>query len=182
MNITINFGGFYESHHGYIIDNAVAYEIGAIDPDTGEIDHDKLYDFNDWDSVAIDYAQQWLEMLNSELDTEFRFISLYRPRQYNFSTDTITAHVEPNDLLKVFKAIKENDLKSDVFRIIRDRTTSCDGYAAFYRYGDIFEKENHHFLIEFMIDALLDAFNESYPFIKEDYYPSVTIDLPETES
>ena len=181
MDISINFGGFYNSHHEYIAEQAVAYEIGAVDPDTGEIDHDKLYEFNDWSTVFLDYAQQWLDMLNSELDTDFKFISLDSPREYNFRTDVIYARASTADCLKVFKAVKEVDIKSDVYRIIRDRTTSSDGYAAFYKYGDIFEKENLHFLIEFMLDALLDSFNESYPFIKEDFYCSQPLEIPDFE-
>lgn len=179
MNIRINFGGFYNSHHEFIVEKAIGYAIGADDPETGEINGDKLWDFNQWGEAYTDYAQQWLDMLNSEIGTNFRFIELNSPNQYNFRTDEIYAHATTADCLAVFKAIKNEDIKSDVFRIIRDRTTSYDGYRAFYRYGDIFERDQWHFLIEFMLDALIERLNEDYPFMVEDYYPAFNIELLE---
>ena len=51
MNTTINFGGFYHTHHEYIIEQAVGYMLGIDDPETGEMDSEALCNFNDWPSV-----------------------------------------------------------------------------------------------------------------------------------
>ena len=80
MNTTINFGGFYHTHHEYIIEQAVGYMLGIDDPETGEIDSEALYDFNDWPSVMNDYAKQWLDMLNADLGTSLSFMELNSPQ------------------------------------------------------------------------------------------------------
>ena len=169
MYSTVNFGGFYNSFHDYICERAVAYEIGAVDDD-GEINGDKLFDYNDWERVHNNYASEWLDALNSELDTNLKFVSLDSPKFYNYSTDTIHVSYTHGDALKLFKYIKDNDLKGEVYRIIKDRTTSCDGYHAFYKYADIFAKDGNGFLIEFMLDAIIDSLNADYPFVLDDFY------------
>lgn len=171
MYININFGGFYESHHSYIVENAAAYDLDLVD-ENGDINdpNEDLCNKVDWSEYHLAYAKKWLDMFNSMFDTELQFHHLKSPQYYNYSTDEIVAYVTKKDCLQLFKAIREGDIKYIVFRIIKDRTTSYDGYHAFYKYGDIFEKENLNFLIEFMIDALIERENEDYPMIVEDFY------------
>ena len=42
-----------------------------------------------------------------------------------------------------------------VFSIIKEKTTSYDGYISFYYYEDFFKKENLSFLIECLFDVIL---------------------------
>lgn len=170
IDTTINFGGFYNSYHESIVERAVALMIGADDPDTGEIDHDKLYDFNDWEKYNVQYCAAFINKLNYELSTDLIFRSMSSPKEYNFRTDTINVDISKTDVLKLFTYIKDNSLKNEVFAGIKNATTSRDGYSAFYSYCELFTSENRHFLIEIMIDVILADLGKDYPFIEEDFY------------
>lgn len=176
MNIFIDFGGFYNTWHDDICERAVAYQIGAVD-DYGEIDRDNdaFYEFIGWDEVHAQYSDQWLKMLNSELDTKMRFIGVSSPRYYNYSTDKIAATISKRDQRKIMEFISDNDLRPDLMRVIRDQTTARDGYCPFYGYKEIFRRENRDLLIQMALQVIINEYlSADYPFVLEDFYPDIS--------
>lgn len=173
MNTTINFGGFYNSHHDDIIERAMAYSIGAVD-DMVEIDHDKLFDVEkaEWDTVKEEYSKEWLDMLNDETGTNMKFIALSSPQFYNYNTDVIIADISRKDTIQLFTYIRNNDLKREVFQRMKDVTSNHSGYHALYYYAELFYKENRSLLLQVIIDVIISAMEESCPFIVEDFYYS----------
>lgn len=84
-------------------------------------------------AIASDYVDAFAEFLE-ELDltgTALTFKSLKSPREYNFSTDTITAEISVAAVEAMFKALKVDGFK-DLKRVIIDRHTSRSGFVSFY--------------------------------------------------
>ena len=143
INTTVNFGGFYESIHSYAIDNYV---------------EDYEYDFENVNYRATYeiYAKDYIKVLNNELDINISFKSLNSPKFYNYSTDFINVEITKKDALKLFQYVRNEDLKQEVFNIIKESSTSKDGYVAFYNYEDFFKKENLNILVECMLDVIIE--------------------------
>ena len=172
-NVTINFGGFYNTWHEDCIERAVAMMLDCDDHNTGEIDSDKLHDTataENWQQAHKQYCIEYINKLNEKLDTEIIFKSLDSPREYNFKTDVILADIAHKDSLKLFEYIKENDLKSEVIELIEQATTSRDGYSPFYDYADFFMLENRDLLLTCLLDAIITELNEDYPFMVDEFY------------
>lgn len=147
INTSINFGGFYNSIHSDMIDTYVEdYEYN-------------WEDVNYKDTFEI-YAKDYIKVLNNKLDTNISFKALNSPRFYNYSTDFINVDISKKDILKLFQYVRNEDLKQEVFNIIKKSSTSKDGYVAFYNYEDFFKKENLNILVECMLDIIVDNLQE----------------------
>lgn len=147
IETVVNFGGFYESIHSDIIDTYI-----------------EMMEYN-WEDVNYIstfeiYSKDYIKVLNNKLDTNISFKALVSPKYYNFSTDYINVDISKKDILKLFKYIKEEELKEEVFNIIKDSSTSKDGYVAFYEYKDFFKKENLDILVECMLDVIIENLQE----------------------
>lgn len=143
INTNINFGGFYESIHSDIIDTYI-----------------EMMEYN-WEDVNYIstfeiYSKDYIKVLNNKLDTNISFKALVSPKFYNFSTDKINVDISKKDILKLFQYVRNEDLKQEVFNIIKKSSTSKDGYIAFYNYKDFFKKENLGLLLECMLDIIVD--------------------------
>jgi len=181
MQVSINFGGFYESWHDDICERATAWAVGAIDPDTGEIDGEALYSKNiDWWSVHTEYAQRWLDLFNDETCARLEFVRVNSPRFYNFESDAIIAECSRSDLLALLKHTRWLGIRDNVRERMRDVTQSRSGYIAFYSYGDLFKSENRDIFAQGVCDAIIEHENDAggYGFIVEDF--SLSFD-PEME-
>lgn len=143
INTTVNFGGFYESIHSYIIDDNI---------ELNEYDFENV---NYKDTFEI-YAKDYIKVLNNKLDTNISFKALNSPRFYNYSTDFINVDISKKDILKLFKYVRNEDLKQEVFNIIKKSSTSKDGYVAFYNYKDFFKKDNLDILVECLFDVIVE--------------------------
>ncbi len=182
MQVSINFGGFYESFHDDICERATAWAVGANDPDTGEIDGEALYSKNiDWWSVHTEYAQQWLDLFNSETGASLEFVRLDSPRFYNFQTDTIVAECSRGDLLRLLDHARWLGIRDNVRERMRDVTQSRSGFIAFYSYEDLFKSENRDIFAQCVCDAIIEHESDAggYGFIVEDF--SLSFD-PEMEA
>ena len=143
IKTTVNFGGFYNSIHSDIIESYV---------------EDMEYNWEDVDykDTYNEYSKSYIKALNNILDTNIVFKALNSPKYYNYSTDTISVELSKKDILKLFKYVKDEELKQEVFNNIKDTNTSKDGYVAFYNYADFFKKENLDILIECLIDVIIE--------------------------
>ena len=143
IETNINFGGFYESIHSDVIDNYI-----------------EIMEYNwedvDYNSTYKTYAEDYIKILNQKLDTNIVFKGLVSPKFYNYSTDFINVEISKKDIIKLFQYIKEEDLKQEVFNIIKESSTSRDGYISFYNYNDYFKKENLAILLECLFDIIIE--------------------------
>ena len=139
----VNFGGFYNSIHSDIIESYV---------------EDMEYNWEDvnYTETYKIYSESYIKVLNNILDTDLVFKALNSPKFYNYSTDTISIEISKKDILKLFKYVKDEDLKQEVFNIIKEASTSRDGYVAFYNYADFFKKENIAILVECLLDVVVE--------------------------
>ena len=147
IRTNVNFGGFYYSIHRDIIDSEIeclGYE-------------DEVINF---EATHKAYCKNYIKVINNILDTNVIFKALNSPKYYNYSTDFINVELSKKDILKLFKYIKDEDLKQEVFNIIKDASTSKDGYVAFYEYKDFFKKENLGLLVECLIDVIIENLND----------------------
>ena len=143
IETNINFGGFYESIHSYIIDDNI-----------------ELMEYNwedvDYNSTYKSYAKDYIKVFNQKLDTNISFKNLVSPKFYNYSTDYINVEITKKDILKLFQYVKNEELKQEVINIIKESSTSKDGYVAFYNYSDYFKKDNLDILVESMLDIIIE--------------------------
>ena len=144
IQTSINFGGFYYSIHRDILDS----EIEGLGYDDDEVIN--------FEATHKAYCKNYIKVLNNILDTNIIFKSLNSPKYYNYTTDIINVEISKKDILKLFKYVKDEDLKQEVFNIIKDSSTSKDGYIAFYNYKDFFKKENLDILIECLFDIIVE--------------------------
>ena len=143
IETTVNFGGFYDSIHSYIID-----------------DYIEVYEYNfenvDYKATYQTYAEDYIKVLNQKLDTNIVFKGLISPKFYNYSTDNINVEISKKDIIKLFQYIRDEELKQEVFNIIKESSTSRDGYVVFYNYNDYFKKENLDILVECLFDVIIE--------------------------
>ena len=125
VQTSINFGGFYYSIHRDILDSELECLGYADEAINFEATHEA-------------YCKNYIKVLNNILDTDITFKALNSPKFYNYSTDFIDVELSKKDILKLFKYIKEEDLKQEVFNIIKDASTSKSGYIAFYNYAILY--------------------------------------------
>ena len=142
IETTVNFGGFYDSIHSYIID-----------------DYIEVYEYNfenvDYKATYQTYAEDYIKVLNQKLDTNIVFKGLISPKFYNYSTDNINVEISKKDIIKLFQYVRNENLKQEVFNIIKDSSTSRDGYISFYNYSDYFKKDNLDILVECLFDVII---------------------------
>ena len=143
IETNINFGGFYNSVHSDIIDSYV---------------EDMEYNWEEINYIDTykEYSKSYIKVLNNILDINIIFKALNSPKFYNYSTDYIVTDISKKDTLKLFKYVKEEELKGEVFNIIKYSSTSKDGYVTFYEYKDFFKKDNLDILVECLIDIIIE--------------------------
>lgn len=143
IETNINFGGFYNSTHSDIIDS----EVENMEYNWEDVNYNDTYKI---------YSENYIKSLNNILDTDLIFKALNSPKFYNFTTDFINVEISKKDILKLFKYIKEEELKEEVFNNIKECSTSVDGYIAFYNYKDFFKKDNLGLLVECLFDIIVE--------------------------
>ena len=138
MLTTIPFSGFYESKWSGELDNVENnfIENEAEDDDTlDESEVSVLVDkFRQYETQMQYVAKKYVGYFNDKFKEEFgialglRFESLKSPREYNFSTDIIYAHIDEEVVRRLLDDLEESKLSD----MIRERFTSCDGFISFY--------------------------------------------------
>ena len=152
IKTAIEFGGFYESIHSHNIENLIeAYEYD--------------YDNIDWDKTHDDYIKDYCYVLSSfileeyDLDIDFKNISLYSPRFYNYETDTIDCEInnqQVNSLNEIF--LKDNDF----IEYLKERTKSVSGYMSFYTFEDAIDNKDDiliTYVLEYICNNIYDYNN-----------------------
>ena len=143
IETNINFGGFYNSIHSDIIESYIE----DLEYNWEDVDYKETYKI---------YSESYIKVLNNILDTNIIFKALNIPKFYNYSTDFINVEISKKDILKLFKYVKEGELKEEAFNIIKEASTPRDGYVAFYNYADFFKKDNLDILVECLLDVIIE--------------------------
>lgn len=130
------FNGFYESLHGisdFTIENTVEYELEQLNiPKSGALDYSELYTINqayytDYSKAYVTYMEAFFK--SEGLNISFKFESLYSPREYNFSTDSINISVE-YDQAEILEILSDNAAAFKAY--IKEKNTARSGFIPFY--------------------------------------------------
>ena len=108
-------------------------------------------------------AKYFVDFLNEELKTELVFNDLYLPKYYNFDDDQIIVNYSNDDLKLLRKFIAANSLQKALVDKIKDYTTSCNGYIAFYTTEQLIK--NNDLVFRVMLETILEnGLNDGYDF------------------
>jgi len=154
MKISIEFGGFYHSDHSAIIDNYIEC--------LEDNDHPE-YNFGNinWQETFQSYIESYCYNLESyildeyNINIDFKDISLYSPREYNFRTDEIDCIVNEKQSLKLLKLVLKD---TDFHKRLKEVTTSRSGYIPHYTYEQLLNMKDN-MIINIMFSFIADQFN-----------------------
>lgn len=149
--IQIPFSGFYESKWSQEVDyieeneteyfeterqaeDGVAKELRLNAREYGKIlnHHTSYYDA--YHQIAKDYTDTFNDWIKDEcdLDLGLTYEGVSNPREYNFATDRIFAHIPLTAVRALFDRSAGGNHKR-LAEVIKRRFTSCDGFISYYR-------------------------------------------------
>ena len=163
LQANFNFGGFYNSQHDWVIDNYIDTFIRDIESDELPENEGEIYDAIDYKGLRNLYCEQLVKFMNSKLNTSLEYLELNSPAYYNFTTDKIVVKFDEKD----FESIKEYipyNIEEDIEELLKDWTTSRDGYIPYYSYSEI--KDN----LEWKMEAVLQLFTQNCLGCEDDFW------------
>ena len=128
--------------------------------------HDSHYDMaeEDNENINIDtvkarkiFAQSVIDFLNNNFNLSLSYDGLYIPKFCNYEDDKINFSYNDNDFNLLLNAIKDYELLDELESSIKQYTTSCLGYVAFYNEYELMADKDLH--ISVIIETL---FNSDY--------------------
>ena len=132
--------------------------------------YDSEYERADYEGENIDIdtlkarkinAKHFINFLNDELKTSLVFNDLYMPKYYNFENDQIIVNYLKSDLKILKKFIADNSLQKALLDKIKDYTTTCSGYVAFYTNEQLIKNDDLVFRV--MLETILgNGLNDDY--------------------
>lgn len=137
MIIEIPFSGFYESWYSDELDdvekNEVEYYCEEHDVDEEWLANE-MWRFQDIRKAEQVICPVYVDTFNDFIAETFNlqlgltFSDMSSPKEYNFTTDRIFAHISDDAVQALFDAVDTPALR----KTIRDRFTSRDGFISFY--------------------------------------------------
>lgn len=143
--IRLPFAGFYESIHDGEIDRAMELDVehmvssdnehypaavGMSERKISEI----MHDLADWSVAHEAYAKSYVSAFvgyvkqETSFDLSIEFEKMESPREYNFETDRIFAHIPVSVVVALRAAVTLGNLAE----VIRERHQSRSGFCSFY--------------------------------------------------
>ena len=101
------------------------------------------------------FAQSVIDFLNDKLKLSLSYNGLYMPKFYNYESDKINFSYNDNDFNLLLDAIKDYELSDELECRIRQHTTSCDGYVAFYNEDEL--KTDKDLFIRVILETLFNS-------------------------
>ena len=150
IKFNLEFGGFYDSVHSNIIDDAIR---------NSELLYYETFEYNtlNWKFIHAQYCKIYIDILNHELDLNLKFIKLNSPDFYNFETDKIEAEISD----KEFNKLKSEYLNSKEFiDYVNESSKSYDGFISFYNGIEAVKKEDEILLNYICLLYTSDAADE----------------------
>jgi len=155
LEFNINFGGFYESTHNYMIESS-AYSLLDIDFDDYDA-RDTVDDTIDWNAMQKQYSIDWLELFNSEFNLDIEFKGIDSPSYYNYETDKIIGSIDWSEFTELETKMLDND---DFIEYVNDNSKSYDGFNSFYDGIDAVG-ENSAIMMMYITDYLLKEYSDN---------------------
>ena len=172
VEFNLNFGGFYESIHDHMIDDAIA---NYYDKDIDYIYeiNDKIYNEIDFKAMQKNYCIEWLEQYLKIVDNHnllgVKFKGINSPKYYNFETDKINASINES----IVDSILINS-DSDLFEYIDEHSQSYDGFTSFYiGYQEVMR--NKAVFMTYFTDYLTELNKDKIDYIFEDIFIDVEL-------
>lgn len=164
LDFNINFGGFYESTHDFMIESS-AYSMLDIDFDDNDNDdndsyyaaRDKLENTIDWQAMQKQYCIDWLDLFNNEFDLDIEYKGLDSPSAYNYETDKIIGAIDWLTFTELESKMLAN---SDFIDYVNENSKSYDGFNSFYEGIDAVG-ENSAIMMMYITDYLLKKYSEN---------------------
>jgi len=133
MKIRVPFQGFYESIHSDEVDEAYKQLITDDNGEPFESLEDELYQHMNtkpYEPYAKQYTVELSEYIEDEtgVDLALTFHDLYSPQFYNYETDTITANITKESLIKLYEGTDKKLLAKYIERVLKPRS----GFVPFY--------------------------------------------------
>lgn len=146
--INLPFAGFYETIYSSEIDTAqdqdaehLAEQEESKQPPELRLSKEEIselfFKFTDYRvayrHVAREYVEAFSAVAKSDADLrlDLQYESMDSPREYNFKTDRVYAHISWGTVLRLF-ALSKRDNHAKLAATIRERFTSYDGFHSFY--------------------------------------------------
>lgn len=139
MIIQIPFTGFYESWYSYELNNVEEQEVEHFCEKNEYIDKDwlanEMWRFQDISKAEAVICPEYVEAFNDfifetfDLQLGLTFSDMSSPKEYNFTTDRIFAHISDEAMCTLFNRVQEYGLLE---KTIKQRFTSRDGFISFY--------------------------------------------------
>lgn len=143
-NVTLNFGGFYDSVHSTLIDTEIENIL-----ETEDLEYDQICDYIDFKALHLEYAKRLVLDFNNNFDLNLKFEQLIQPKEYNYKTDEILVEMSMQDYNYLFLDTDQDELKNKITKA----TTNRDGYSAFYNYSEMLNEPQ--FIAEFLLDIIM---------------------------
>lgn len=128
--------------------------------------YDSRYDMADDgnENINIDtvkareiFAQSVIDFLNDNFATSLKYDGLYIPKFCNYEDDKINFSYSDNDFDLLLNAIKDYELSDVLTNNIKQYTTSCLGYIAYYNEDELMNDKDLY--IRVILETL---FNSDY--------------------
>ena len=160
QEIYIHFGGFYGSIHETQLENQFeAYEDNI---DTGANERD-------YTPTQINYSKEYLKkmerfLFNEGLETNFKFVRIESPREYNFENDKIVVNILKKQQKLIINFVK-NKFAVELVELVRAQTTARDGYRPFYTFNQIYKENINDLLLEACLEIICnEATKDELPY------------------
>lgn len=114
-----------------------------------------------WQETYQSYIESYCYYLESyildeyNINIDFKNISLYSPREYNFRTDEIDCIVNEKQSLKLLKLVLKD---TDFHKRLKEVTTSRSGYIPNYTYEQLLNMKDN-MILDIMFSFIADEFN-----------------------
>ena len=131
-----------------------------------ELWYDSRYDMaeEDNENINIDtvkarkiFAESVIDFLNNNFNLSLSYDGLCMPKFYNYESDKINFTYNDNDFDLLLNTIKDYELSDELESSIKQYTTSCSGYVAYYNEDELKADKDLHICV-----ILETLFNSNY--------------------
>ena len=171
IEFNLNFGGFYESIHSYMIDDSIA---NYYDKDIDDIyENDKIYNQIDFKAMQKNYCIEWLNEYLKIVDNHnllgVKFKGINSPEYYNYETDKINASINESIVDRLIK-----NANHDLIEYINENSQSYDGFNSWYIGFEEVIKNKAVFMTYFT-NYLTELTKQKIKYIYEDIFIDVEL-------
>ena len=169
----LDFGGFYESIHSWMIDKSIAEHFDK--EEIHDVDEDKL-DNIDYKAMKDDYARQYFDIYKEKVLHWGDYAGIESPEYYNFETDTILVEMST---AKIIDIIDDCSVDYEIRDYIDEQSQSYDGFHSYYEGFDEVVKNPAVFMM-YYTRYLSELYKDDLEYIWENIWVDVVFKETET--